>query len=85
MTHTTMGHIFTVLCFLLQEGCVSVSDVNCSLARLPLISALDVFSHPELHNSHDRAACNKSMPLRLCILCVMQSVATAITFVGVRT
>ena len=30
-----------------------MSDVNCSMAQLPLISALDIFSHPELHNSHD--------------------------------
>ena len=38
-----------------------MSDVNCSMAQLPLISALDFFSHPELHNSHDDEACGTSM------------------------
>ena len=37
-----------------------MSAVNCSMARLPLISALDVFSHPEIHNSHNEKACNRS-------------------------
>jgi hypothetical protein len=40
-----------------------VSGVNCSMAQLPLISALDIFSHPELHNSHDDTACGTSMYL----------------------
>ena len=40
---------------------MSVSDVNCSMAQLPLVSALDIFSHPELHNSHDDEACGTSM------------------------
>ena len=46
---------------IMQGGCVSVSQVNCSMARLPLISSLDVYSHSELHNSFDRQACNTSM------------------------
>ena len=41
-----------------------MSDVNCSMAQLPLISALDIFSHPELHNSHDDKACETGMYLQ---------------------
>ena len=44
------------------------------MARLPLISALDVISHPELHNSHNQEACGKSM-------CLVSILYTAVTFV----
>lgn len=42
-----------------QSGCVSVANINCFSARLPLVSALDNTSHSELHNSDDMSSCNE--------------------------
>ena len=48
----------------LQSGCISVGDVNCSRAGVPLISALerDRYTHPEIHNSNDEGSCGKGRP-----------------------
>ena len=48
----------------LQSGCISVGDVNCSLAGVPLVSALerDRYTHPEIHNSNDEGSCGKGRP-----------------------
>ena len=43
-----------------QSGCLSVSNINCSMSGLPLVSSLDDFVHNELHNSDDESSCNTS-------------------------
>ena len=46
----------------MQSGCIPVADIDCSMAAVPLISALDDgrHTHMELHNAANETTCNDS-------------------------
>ena len=43
-----------------SSRCLAMSDLNCSLARVPLFSALDILGHDEVQNSDEVENCDNS-------------------------
>lgn len=52
-----------------EDDCISMGDLDCSGARRPLLSALDVPGHDEIQNADERDSCDESESLLGPIAC----------------
>ena len=50
-----------------DDSCIDMEDLDCSLARDPLVSALDDPDHDEIHNSNDEDECDDSKPFKMSV------------------